>query len=420
LSTDDADRTLPSLAGAPWLVRPETQAVLAAVAATGHAARAVGGVVRNALLGLAVTDIDIATPARPDAVMAAARAAGLDAVPTGIEHGTVTLVCQGHAYEVTTLRRDVATDGRRATVAFSDDWAEDAARRDFTMNALYCDAGGTVHDPLGGHRDLTAGRVRFIGDADMRIREDFLRILRFFRMHAVYGRGELDRVGLAASVRNRAGLRRISAERVRAELVRLLLARGACDTVDVMTAHGLVAEVLGVAPRPGVLRAATAGEAYLGLEPDAMHRLSALAIAAAEDIPRLANRLRLSAAEREALLVIDAALLCTYATLEGAPARRRLYRLGAERWRREVRAVAALGVAGLEAARRLLGLPEAWPVPVLPVRGQDAMVLGLAPGPDIGAALAEVEDWWVAADFPDAAATRSRLAEVVSARKGQS
>lgn len=245
-----------SLAGAPWLVRPETRAVFDALARAGHEARAVGGSVRNALLGLPVNDVDIATPATPEAVTAAARAAGLAAHPTGIDHGTVTVVSGHIPHEVTTLRRDVETDGRRAVVAYSTDWAEDAARRDFTINALYADADGRVFDPRGtGLPDLDARAVRFIGDADARIREDYLRILRFFRFSACYSAGRCDEEGLAACARNRAGLTRLSAERVHAESIKIFASPAAALMVVVgaMLRHGFLPSLYGAAPYCGRL-----------------------------------------------------------------------------------------------------------------------------------------------------------------------
>ncbi|MBN9263737.1 MAG: CCA tRNA nucleotidyltransferase, partial [Hyphomicrobium sp.] len=245
--------TIPtSLAGAPWLERPETRAVLSALAAAGHEARIVGGTVRNALLGEPVTDVDIATTATPDETMAAARAAGLDAIPTGVSHGTVTIVAHHVPFEVTTLREDVETFGRHARVAFTADWAADARRRDFTINALYCDANGTISDPLGGLADLAARRVRFIGDARERIREDALRILRFFRFHARYSAEAIDAEGLAACAAERHLLAKLSAERVRAELLKLLDAPGAARAIAVMAAYGFIVEILGRAPRIGL------------------------------------------------------------------------------------------------------------------------------------------------------------------------
>ena len=204
----------PSLKDAEWLKRPETACVFAALAAPGVETRAVGGAVRNTLLGLKVTEIDLATTALPEQVMTLARKAGLKAVPTGIEHGTVTVIADGVPFEVTTLRRDVETFGRHATIAFTDNWEEDARRRDFTINALYAGSDGTVFDPLSGYADLVAGRVRFIGDAEARIKEDYLRILRFFRFNAYYGKGPLDPDGLQAAVKLRGGMEQLSAERV--------------------------------------------------------------------------------------------------------------------------------------------------------------------------------------------------------------
>src|SRR5262245_31480394 len=195
-----------SIGDAAWLKRPATQAVFAALAAHGHEARAVGGAVRNALLGRSVGDVDLATPARPEAVMAAAQAAGLKAIATGLAHGTVTVLAEGRPYEITTLREDVESYGRRAKVAFTADWAADARRRDFTINALYCSAEGRLFDPLGGWEDLLQRRIRFIGEAAERIREDYLRILRFFRLGAELGDGPPDRQGLEAAVGERAGL----------------------------------------------------------------------------------------------------------------------------------------------------------------------------------------------------------------------
>jgi poly(A) polymerase len=373
--TSVANPPPPSLGSAPWLRAPQTQAVLGCLAARGFSARIVGGAVRNALLGLAVADIDIATTATPDEVIEAAHAAGLKTVATGLEHGTVTVIAEGKPFEVTTLRRDVETDGRRATVAFTDDWALDAGRRDLTLNALYCDADGTLFDPLGGLDDLRARRVRFIGSARQRIREDYLRILRFFRFTASYADGAPDADGIAAAVAERAGLARLSAERVRAELLRLLAARRAVAVVEAMAAHGLLTAVLPVAPR--------------------------LAIAVAEDAARLAVHLRLSGAERDVLVRAGEGVALEPGLDEKAQ-RAALYRLGGEAFRENV----ALGWARANAApddadwQRLLDLPHRWTVPKLPFAGRDLLLRGLPPGPHIGQILAAFEAWWIAEDFP--------------------
>jgi tRNA nucleotidyltransferase/poly(A) polymerase len=406
---------LPSLADAPWLAWPATRAVLAALAAAGFEGRVVGGSVRNALMGLPVADVDIATPARPEAVVRACAAAGLHTVPTGLEHGTVTVVAHHTALEVTTLRRDVATDGRRAVVAFTEDWAEDAERRDFTMNALYCDGSGRLYDYVGGWPDLVARRIRFIGDADQRIAEDYLRILRFFRFYAAYAQGSPDAAAMAACVRGVAGMGRLSAERIRAELVKLLVAPRVVDAVIAMEDIGLLPVVLGAAPRPDVLASVVAAEAAFAEMPDAMLRLSALAIAAPDDIPRLADRLRLSNEERKALLVLDRAVVGTLGPIDGRRARQLVYARGVATSRR-----LAIGLMALEPARRdeattFLATSKTWQPPELPVSGADLLALGIEPGPRVGATLKALEAWWVAEDFPDAARTRARLETMLAA-----
>jgi poly(A) polymerase len=340
-----------SLAGAAWLLRPETQVVLGALASAGHDARIVGGAVRNALLGEPVTDIDIATTATPDEVTAAARAAGLGAVPTGLAHGTVTVIADGVPFEVTTLREDVETFGRHARVAFTADWAADARRRDFTINALYCDRDGNVSDPLGGLDDLAARRVRFIGDARERIREDALRILRFFRFNAQYAHDVPDPDGLAACAAERARLAHLSAERVRAELLKLLAAPGAAPAIAVMFTHGFIVDVLGRAPRIGLLERLVALDAAAQRTADPLLRLSVLAVAVDEDRDHLAARLRLSRAERDDLAIVDPRLLALVA-LDIAGQHRALYTSGAVRWRRLAIAGAATSEAGVGRASR--------------------------------------------------------------------
>ena len=258
----------PSLAGAEWLKRPGTLAVLAALNGDGVETRAVGGAVRNALLGLPVTEIDLATTAEPDRVIALAERAGLKTVPTGIDHGTVTVIVEGKPFEVTTLRRDVETFGRHAKVAYTTSWEEDAKRRDFTLNALYADRDGNVFDPIGGYGDLQAGRVRFIGEAEARIKEDYLRILRFFRFHAYYGKGAMDEEGLQAAVRLRAGLEQLSAERVAGEMRRILVAPGAIGAVEALFDHGLLTTVLGGVPRLVRFERLVAIEEANGLAPN--------------------------------------------------------------------------------------------------------------------------------------------------------
>lgn len=407
----------PKLTDATWLTRPETTAVFEALERGGHQARVVGGAVRNGLLGTAVTDVDFATTARPEEIVAAAKAAGLHAVPTGIEHGTVTVIAAGVPFEVTTLRRDLDTDGRHATVAFTSDWAADAARRDFTINALYVDRAGTVHDPVGGYPDLLARRIRFIGDATTRIREDYLRILRFFRFNARYGSGACDPAGLVAAVAERRGMTRLSGERVGQELLKLLAAPGAIAALEVMFDHGLLTELL---PAPPALRRMTqlaVIEATLGRAADPVLRLGALTVEIVEDAERIADRLRLSNSERACLR--HAAQLDPRLTpaLPAPTAQAMLYRLGTAAWGLHVMlAWARCGADPNDSEwESLLTLPEREPPAVFPVRGADVLRLGEPPGPRVGEILSNLESWWIANGFPpDGAELRKELEHLVS------
>ncbi len=406
---------LDRLRAAPWLRTPGILRVFAALASTGATTRAVGGAVRNTLLAEAISDIDIATTATPERVLEAARNVGLSAIPTGLRHGTVTLVADGATFEVTTLRRDVDTDGRHATVAFTDDWLLDASRRDFTINALYCDPDGTLFDPLGGAADLMPPRVRFIGDAGARIREDYLRILRFFRFTARYGHDGADREGLMACGAERAGLARISAERVRVELLKLLATARAAETCRNMQAHGFLSGLLGLAPAPGRLQHVMALETHLGGDPDPLLRLAALCVTAGMDVGPLARRLKLSGEERRRLGAVATALGPLHTALDAARSRRHVYAVGSHLARYGLLAAwAASGAPATDAAwRAALRVAETWPPPTLPVTGVDVMALGVAAGPNIGRLLAQIEDWWVAADFaPGRAACLGELARL--------
>jgi len=413
---DPQPSELPSLAGADWLTRADTRAVFDALAARGHAARAVGGAVRNALLGRPVVDVDIATPAHPDEVIAAARAAGLAAHPTGIAHGTVTVIAGHVAHEVTTLREDVEAHGRHATVAFTDDWAADARRRDFTINALYCSADGEVFDPLGGRGDVAAHRVRFIGQARERIREDYLRILRFFRLTAEYGQGPPDREGLAACVAERDGLTRLSGERVRQEMLRLLAAPRGPELVRAMQEYGLLGFVLPAAPRPCLLARLAAIEARLGLSPDAVLRLAALAVELPEDADRLRERLRLANEEHARLRSSAVREPDIGPAADARVARAELYANGAAGYRaRVLLGWARSGYAPEDPAwQDRYALAERWQPPRFPLGGGDVMAAGLAPGPRVGELLRALEAWWIAGDFmADELALRARLHQMV-------
>src|ERR1700761_4376572 len=316
---------------APWLKSGPAARVLGLLNGNGEEARVVGGAVRNALLKIPTGDIDIATTALPAEVTRRAKAAGIKSVPTGIEHGTVTLVVDAQPFEVTTLREDVETFGRKARVAFGHDWARDAERRDFTINGLSVDAAGVVHDHVGGLADIAARRVRFIGDPDRRIAEDYLRILRFFRIHAAYGEGEPDHAGYLACIAGREGLATLSAERMRMEVLKLMVAKGAPSATDAMAEGGLLQLIFGGITYSGPFAAMIEIEHALGLEPNAMRRLAALAVVVTEDARRLATRLRLSNNEAK---VLDSMghRWWRLAGMDEARARRRLYRLGLDRY----------------------------------------------------------------------------------------
>lgn len=384
-----------SLADQDWLASSATRAVMKALAQAGgpDCARFVGGCVRNAVLGAPVDDIDIATQLRPDQVVAALKAARLRAIPTGIEHGTVTALSEHQPYEITTLRRDVETDGRRATVAFTTDWAEDAARRDFRLNALYADADGVIHDPTGqGLADAEAGRIIFVGDARQRIREDYLRILRFFRFHAWYGRGAADAEALQACTDLAEGVQTLSAERVSRELLKLLKADDPRAAVRQMHQAGVLGRILGTAANLDLF------DAMVPLSPDPLMRLSALWPGRAEAVAERARALRLSNAERDRLVEAVAAALSL--PLEPRDARAILYQIGPQAFADRVLRARAAGGDG-EAAAAALAVAQAWQRPRLPVGGRDLARLGLRPGPETGRILKAFEASWIADDFPD-------------------
>ena len=386
---------------------PQTRAVMAALTAGGGEARFVGGAVRNALLGEKVTDVDIATPLTPDDVTARLRKAGLQAVPTGIEHGTVTAIAEGKPFEVTTLRRDVSTDGRRAVVAFTKDWAEDAGRRDFTMNALYASADGEIFDPTGGVEDLKAGRVRFVGDPATRIREDYLRILRLFRFHAWYGKGAIDKAALAAATAEKAGLKKLSGERLQKELLKLLAARDPVAVLGEMEKAGILSEIL-----PGLSLARLQGLVRLDDEehipPDAILRLAAL-LPGDKAVESLAEKLKFSNADSTRLVALSNAGKIPPGLSE-QQARALLYRHGAAQFRDTVRLHWAADGKHAQQWRALLQLADKWQRPKFPLDGRDAMSAGVKEGPAVGKILVELENWWIESDFkPDRATLLARL-----------
>ncbi|HEY2248136.1 MAG TPA: CCA tRNA nucleotidyltransferase [Bradyrhizobium sp.] len=395
---------------APWLTTGGTARVLQLLNGDGEEARVVGGAVRNALLQIPVADIDIATTAVPDEVIRRARAAGIKSVPTGIDHGTVTLVIESTPFEVTSLREDTETFGRHARVSFGRDWIGDARRRDFTINALSVGPDGAVHDYVGGLDDIAARRVRFIGEASERIEEDYLRILRFFRMHAAFGAGEIDRVGYLACIGGRAGLATLSAERVRMEMLKLLVADGAVGAIDAMADSGLLQMIVGGVTYGGPFAAMIAAERALDLKADAMRRLGALAVAVTEDAKRIATRLRLSNVEAKALDSMGHRWW-RLAGMDEARARRRMYRLGEAAYRDRLLLAWARTGGDSERWSELARLPERWTAPKFPLKAADFVARGVAEGPALGHVLMLAEDAWLAADFPIHPAALSSIAD---------
>ena len=395
-----------------WLKDGALARLLSLLDRDGEEARVVGGAVRNALIRLPFDEVDIATTAVPDEVTRRAAVAGLKAIPTGAEHGTVTVVIDGKPFEVTTLRVDIETYGRKAKVSFGRDWAKDAARRDFTINALSVSADGKIHDYVGGLADIAAHKVRFIGEPAQRIAEDYLRILRFFRFHAWYAHGPPDAAGLHACVVARAGLETLSRERVRMELMKLLVAPRATPTLAVMAETGILGTVLGGVPLLASFENMAKVEAAIGAPADAVQRLGALGVATMEDAERLSERLRLSNAEFERLMALEYWWRVKPAAGEHA-ARVLLYQLGTKSFvDRALVAWSRSDAGAADAAwRQLATLAQRWIAPMFPLKAQDFLSRGVPKGPPMGAALRAAEQAWVDADFPDDRAVIEAIAE---------
>lgn len=388
---------------AELLACPPVAQLMALLNGEGAETRIVGGAVRNLLLGLPASDIDMGTTLRPEAVMDRAARAGLKAAPTGIEHGTVTVIASGVAFEVTTLRRDVETDGRRAVVAFSASFEEDALRRDFTINQFSLSLDGTVHDYAGGLNDLAARKIRFIGEPEARIAEDYLRILRFFRFHAAYGEGALDAAGLAACTSLKGGLARLSAERIRAELLKLLAARGAAQVMPVFVACSIWGEVVG--GQPDLAAFAAAGAAFPDADPIA--RLAALAVRSEADAAALGRRLRLSSEETRRLAHAAKALEAIRA---GQDWPERAVRLASIRFGAAA-ARDALGILATEIGPDGAAGLAALSVPAMPFRGNQVLARGVAAGPQVGEAIEAALELWATRGFPEDAALRDACLE---------
>jgi len=399
---------------APWLHGGSLLRLLDVLDRDGEEARVVGGAVRNELLGEPVGDIDVATTALPQEEMRRAEAAGFKPVPTGVEQGTVTVVVDGTPFEVTTLREDIETFGRHARVSFGRDWQRDAERRDFTMNALYAARDGTVYDHVGGLDDLKARRVRFIGDPHKRIAEDYLRILRFFRFHAAYGDGgHPDPAGLSACIAARAGLETLSRERIRMEMLKLLVATHAVPALVIMSQTGLLVAVLGGDPLLASFANMIKLERELSLTPDPVRRLGALGVSTTEDAERLRERLRLANAEQERLMSMGDGWWRISAATGMHEARVLIYRLGPDKFLdRVLLAWSRAWSEGVADDRwhDLVLLADRWTVPVFPLKAADFIERGVAKGPALGAALRAAEEAWIAQDFPMDAAALTKIA----------
>lgn len=395
------------LPDAEWRHRDGLKRIVAALTARGGAVRLVGGAVRDTLLGLPVADIDLATPLTPDKVTEKLEAVGIKVVPTGIAHGTVTAIASHDRHEITTLRRDVETDGRRATIAFADDWRDDAARRDFTINALYADPKtGAIDDYFGGLADLESGRIRFIGDAATRIAEDHLRILRFYRFVARFGHGDLDPASHAAVIAARQSLKSLSRERVADELTKILALPDPRAIVGQMAADGMFEVILPeLAPDFATTLDRLLTNENAAAEPSALRRLAALLPPDAPTAEQVASRLRFSTRQRKHL-----AAIAGHRAAALPPPRQLAHAIGVEA-AADTYLLAADAAAAYEALRSL----SQWSVPDLPLKGGDIVARGVAAGPEVARLLKAVEADWVAENFPDAA----RVAELLDQKIGR-
>jgi poly(A) polymerase len=395
-----------SLGPKPWMKTPAVTAVMDALETRGFSgcARFVGGCVRNSLLNRPIEDIDIATTLTPDQVTEALKEAGIRAVPTGVEHGTITAVAEGQPFEITTLRRDVSTDGRRAVVAFTQDWTEDAQRRDFTLNAVYADRDGTLFDPTGrGIADGRAGRIVFVGDAMTRIREDYLRILRFFRFQAWYGKGEADEKALAACKALKETLSGRPAERTAKELTKLLAAEEPRPALALMAKTGVLTAVLPCATDLAAFNHLVEIETDQLFENDPILRLATLIPEDQIGAAQIAERLRLSNEVRDRLVAAVGKTPRITSWMSPRETRRGVYAIGLSAFNDRVKLAWARSgrTSATHQWRGLLALAEGWSPPTFPLTGEDVMASGVPKGPMVGQVLREVEDWWIDHDFLD-------------------
>lgn len=413
------------IAPQPWMTAPETEAVFEALTAEGTEVRFIGGCVRDAILRRPIRDIDIATPDTPQKVMELLEKADIHVIPTGIDHGTVTAVVEGVPFEITTLRVDVETDGRRAKVAFTNDWIADASRRDFTINAFSCNMAGDVFDPFNGLDDLAYGRVRFVGNARERIEEDVLRLLRFFRFYATYGRPPADEAALAACRAEAHKLPILSGERVRVEIYRILMSPNPADVVALMRGYDVLEHVLpetsgDVGPLRVMSWLDTRAIVVESVKPHPVRRLASLlgAKVGKSEADAIAERFKMSNHHKHRLERMLAPRFDLSPETDERTLRRALHHLGAEAvrdaalvaWARERAVDPRQPHERTERWIGLIGAADAWTDVLFPLRGRDAMDLGIPHGPEIGRLLKRVETWWEDEDFrPDFEACRKKL-----------
>ena len=410
-----------------WMQAPETQAVIQALAADGAHVRFVGGCVRDSVLKRPIKDIDIATPDPPERVLALLDDAGIHAIPTGIEHGTVTAIIGKAHYEITSLRRDVEHFGRHARVEYTDDWRVDASRRDFTMNALSADSEGRIYDPFDGLSDLGGGRVVFVGDPFQRIQEDALRLLRFFRFHAHYGRRtHMDERALTACRKMAHRLTGLSGERIAGELVRLLTAEDPASVLLTMHGLGVLEPILPQAANFGRLRVLSwlesRGLARPEIRPDPIRRLAAMLTTDKTGAEAVGERLKLSGAQTKRLVAMTAPETLPRPDMDSAAIRRLLRHRGAAEtqdlillaWAESRSINARLSAAESRGWTTLLDAARDWEPVELPVKGRDALALGMAKGPEVGRLMAAIEAWWEERDYrPDRETCLAELSRMI-------
>lgn len=405
-------KTLKSLGAQPWMTEAETVKVFEALATEPGMVRFVGGCVRNTLNGEPITDIDLATVHEPPRVIELLEKAGFKAIPTGIDHGTITAVHGKSVFEITTLRKDVATDGRRAVIAYTRNWEEDAERRDFTMNAIYADLDGTLYDPTGGIKDIETRTVRFIGDAHDRIREDYLRILRYFRFHTRYGHSNPDPAALAACTELKGGLKTLSGERIQSEFLKLLEADRAIEGLQVMESAGILVEVLPEAKQLSAVATLIDIETKQLSICDSILRLAALIGPSQDAVSTVCDRLKFSNAARDRLQAIATNELKLTPDLSESKVRQHLYRMGEQLFKDVVLLtwIADKALANEKKWQAQLAVADNWTKPVFPLTGTQVIAAGVEKGPEVGRIMREIETWWVEQDFtPDETMLLERL-----------